>query len=89
MGLDQLGQLLDLAAAQACGRMEPWANLDHLMDNLDPRGCRQPPDLIQRLVAVDALAPVQNADQDATLPLDVELFSLWFSQLQSAIGWRG
>ena len=35
-----------------------------------------------------SLTPVQDADQDPPLGLDVEFFALRFSQLQSAVGWR-
>ena len=69
--------------------MRTRADLDHLVDDLNARGRGQPADLVQRLLTVSSLGPIQYADQDATLRHDVEFFSLRFCQLQSAIGWRG
>ena len=87
--LDQLGQLDQLAAAQAGGRMRSRADLGQFVDDFDSGGRRQTTDLLQRLLAVASLTPVQDADQDPTLGLDVEFFALRFSQLQSAIAYRG
>lgn len=67
--------------------MRPRADLDHFVDHLHTSRRCEAVDLLQCLFAVATLVPVQNADQDTALQLDAELFSLRFSQLQSAVGW--
>ena len=67
--------------------MRTGTDLDQLVDQLHAGRCGQAADLLQRLFAVAPLVPVQNADKDTALQLDAELFSLRFSQLQSAVGW--